>query len=591
MRAVRRATGRTAAATVLLVVCVLLAGCSLLPESGPVVQRVGEGQVAAAEPQYVEPPGPVRGADREQVVRGFLEAMQANPLTTATARLFLSDQARQTWRPDGGTLVYDALTVSSAGSGSVSARLSDAHLLDASGRWTRRPTRTRVTRFRLVREHHEWRIDNPGNLLMVRSVYFTDTFRSYDLYFFDRTARTLIADPVYVPGGPQAASDLVRGLLAGPQPPLAAVTRSAFPAGSELDPSVVVTDSGVAEVPLGPEVLKLAPEELSRAMVQLAWTLRPVPGIRRVRITVAGTPVPLPDGRTDLGVDENEEFGPFGLGSTRELVAVRSGRVVTVSGGSVTPVAGGLGRPGFALRSVALDRAGTQVAAVSQNGTTAYLAATDPGNDRVARPLSGADDLLRPSFDLFGVLWLVDRTPSGAVVHVVHDGVARVVRIPGVTGEPVTSFAISPDGARLCAGIADPLQPRVTVVEVRRGAGGAVQGGLAPQMLPVALADPVHELGPVTDVGWRTPTLLAVLTHPDETTSRLVYVPIDGSPGLSVPPLPDPLPRAAKALVVNADSGLPLLLLDDRGRLVRLDGAGKWADTGSVRLAAAAYTQ
>ncbi|MGN6781296.1 MAG: LpqB family beta-propeller domain-containing protein [Marmoricola sp.] len=582
----RRLTGLS----VLVVLCALLAGCSLLPESGPVVQRVGEGQVAAAEPQYVEPPGPVRGADREQVVRGFLEAMQANPLTTATARLFLSDQARQTWRPDGGTVVYDALTVSPAGSGTIAARLSDAHLLDASGRWSPRPTRTRVTRFHLVREHHEWRIDNPGNLLMVRSVYFTETFGSYDLYFFDRTARTLVADPVYVPSGPQAASDLVRGLLAGPQPPLAAVTRSAFPAGSVLDPSVVVTDSGVAEVPLGPEVLKMAPEELNRAMAQLAWTLRPVPGIRRVRITVAGTPVPLPDGRTDLGVDEDEEYGPFGLGSTRELVAVRSGRVVTVAGDSVTPVAGGLGRPGFALRSVALDRAGTQVAAVSENGTTAYLAATEPGSGRVTRPLSGADDLLRPSFDLFGVLWLVDRTPTGAVVRVVSNGEARVVRIPGVTGEPVTSFAISPDGTRLAVGIADPLRPRVTVVEVARGAAGAVQGGLAPRMLPVALSDPVHELGPVTDVGWRTPTLLAVLTRPDDTTSRVVYVPIDGSPGLSVPPLPDPLPGLAKALVVNADSGLPLLLLDDRGRLERLDGAGKWADTGSVRLTAAAYT-
>jgi len=136
-------TGRTGAAlprlvAALVVAAVLLSGCSLLPDHGPVVQGVGEGQAPPAEPQYVEPPGPVPGADRDQVVRGFLEAMQANPLTTATARLFLSDQARQTWRPDGGTIVYDALTVSSPRSGgTVAARLSDAHLLDGTGRPSR----------------------------------------------------------------------------------------------------------------------------------------------------------------------------------------------------------------------------------------------------------------------------------------------------------------------------------------------------------------------------------------------------------------------------------------------------------------------
>jgi hypothetical protein len=265
--------------------------------------------------------------------------------------------------------------------------------------------------------------------------------------------------------------------------------------------------------------------------------------------------------------------------------------VVTVSGSSVAPVAGGLGRPGFALRSVALDRAGTEVAAVAENGSTAYLAATDPGSTHVARPLVAAVDLLRPTFDLFGVLWLVDRTLAGAVVHVVRDEEEKTVRIPGITGQDVTSFAVSPDGTRLVAGIGDPLRPRVTLAEVRRGPSGAVIGGMAPETLPVASADPLHELGPVTDVGWRTPTLLAVLTAPDDSTSRVVYVPVDGSPGLDTPPLPDALPRASRALVVNADSGLPLMLLDSRGRLARLDGAGKWTDVGTTRLTAAAYTQ
>ncbi|WP_310964396.1 LpqB family beta-propeller domain-containing protein [Nocardioides terrisoli] len=584
-------TGRTRrrflGIAIAVLVCLPTVGCSLLPESGPVQRRATSVDATPQELPYIDPAGPAHGADPQQIVSGFLSAMQANPVSYATARTFLSDQAKQSWKPDGGTIVYDASSLSAAG-GRVTARFSDAHELDSRGSWKPGPSRTRTVHFHLVRESGQWRIDDPLSALMVRSGYFDDQFGLYNLYFFDHTGRVLVPEPVYIPRGEQTATSLVRGLLTGPEPRLASVVRSSFPAGASMDFSVAITDNGVAEVPLGNEILKLAPDELNRAMIQLAWTLRSVPGVTRVRITVAGTPVALPDGRTDLSVQDGSEFAPTGLGATRELVAVRGGRVVTVSGGSAKAVSGGLGKGGFALRSVALDRSGDTVAAVSESGTTAYAAMTSSPSSPVEKVFRGGTDLLRPMYDQFGDLWLVDRTAGGAVVHVIRNGVDRVVDLRGVSGQDVSSFSVSPDGSRFAAGLADSQRPRVTVVTVQRRAGGAVLRGVEPEPVPVASYDPSHHLGPVVDVGWRTPTLLAVLTRPDEQSSRVVYAMSDGSPGAGNPVPPDIFPQDAQALVVNSDSGLSLLLLA-HGRLARLDAVGKWESGGVAHLTAAAY--
>ena len=137
----------------------------------------------------------------------------------------------------------------------------------------------------------------PGQRARGADVLLRPSFARFNLYFYDQTGRVLLPDPVFIPRGEQTATNLVHGLLAGPGSTLAEVTRSALPSRTDLDLSVVVTESGVAEVPLSRDVLRATPGELSRAVDQLAWTLRQVPGIERVRITVGGAPVPL-SGRT-----------------------------------------------------------------------------------------------------------------------------------------------------------------------------------------------------------------------------------------------------------------------------------------------------
>ena len=61
----------------------------------------------------------------------------------------------------------------------------------------------------------------PPDALMVPRVWFEEPVPAASLYFFDPTARILVPEPVFVPGGDQVASSLVNGLLAGPAPTLA----------------------------------------------------------------------------------------------------------------------------------------------------------------------------------------------------------------------------------------------------------------------------------------------------------------------------------------------------------------------------------
>ena len=50
-------------------------------------------------------------------------------------------------------------------------------------------------------------------------------------------------------------------------------------------------------------------------------------------------------------------------------------------------------------------------------------------------------DLLRPAYDLYGQLFVVDRTSAGAGLSVVRAGDARTVRAPGLTGPGIINKA------------------------------------------------------------------------------------------------------------------------------------------------------
>jgi hypothetical protein len=581
--AARRLLGASIAALL------VLTGCASLPESGPVRTRTSTEGGPRDEAPYFTPPGPRAGDSRAEIVSGFLTAMQANPPSTAVARQFLSDTARDTWTPNQGTIVYDAPTLADQGN-AVRVRFSDAQRLDARGGWVGgSPGQSANLRLRLVREEGQWRITNPPNALAVPESYFASLFVPFDLYFYDQSGRVLVPDRVYVPAGEQTATNLVRGLLLGPGASLESVTTSAFPSRSLLDLGVVVTAGGMAEVPLGTSILKLSQRELGRAVAQLARTLRQVPGINRLRITVDGAPVPLPGSRTDVSVDVGDDLDPALRVGNPDPVALRNGRAVRVVGDTVAPLGGPLGRPGYALRARAGDDGEQRLAAVTANGRDVFLAPSQGQAGSVRKIVDDGADLRRPAFDMFGTLWVLDRTSSGARI-IVAERVrgrmrARTISVPGISGQRDSALTVTGDGTRLIATLAGGANPVVRVSAILRAERGMVERAERARTIQVTGAD----LGPALDVGLAGPTMVAVLTRPEGASDRVVFLQLDGSPGGSDAEPPDVVPTRARSLVVGPYPRMPLRVVTEDQHLLRLDETGEWVRNRAERVSSAAY--
>ena len=578
-----------AAIGALLLAAAVLCGCSTLPTEGSVQSRPDNAEDAGGQAPYFAPPGPKPGDDRVDVVRGFLLAMQANPPSTAVARQFLSEDVRSTWNPSDGTIVYDSGDVArKGGTDQYEANLSDAHQLDRWGRWDTGVTSPpQSIDFSLVSEDGEWRISNPPDALAVPASYFPSLFVPFELYFYDRSSSVLVPVRVYLPRGRQTAANLVHGLLAGPPARLAPALTTALPGQADLDFGVLVSDAGVAEIPLSQAVNRMPPKDLERMLAQLAWTLRQVPGLTRIRVTVDGIPVPLPGGQSDVGVLIGAAYDPVAL-PDHQVLAIAGGRVVRVVNDAGTPVGGPLGRQGFALRSLALDAAGRRIAAVSRNGRQVYLApATGAADPARVRPVVSGSDLLRPAFDRFGQLWTVDSTPDGAVVRVRGAGPDRVVTIPGVSGRRVSAFTITRDGSRFVAAMRGGDVPRMMVVPLVRDARGRFVAGATGQRIDV----PAAGAGEVIDVGQTGPTTVAVLVRPTAGTARIVFAEVDGSPGDNGTAIPDLIPGRALGLVVGPDPGDTLRVFTEDRRLLELDPSGQWVRAGPADVRFAGFPQ
>lgn len=573
-------------AAVLVIVAALAgAGCSTLPTSGEVHTRPDRSEDTPDQAPYFAPPGPAAGADRESVVRGFLLATQANPPSTSVARSFLSSRARNTWRPTG-TLVYDQADLETRTTG-VFAHLTNVHEIDERGRW-RGGTTDEVAdlAFDLVLEDTEWRIDNPPDTLPVPASYFRNVYTPFQLYAFDRTGTVLVPYRVYLPAGEQMASNLVRGLLAGPPPEIAPATTTAFGRGIELDLSVVVGEDGVAEVPLSAQFQRLSPADRYRAVLQLAATLRQLPNLLRLRVTVDGVAVPLADGQTDVDLDLDQELDPV-VAAGQEVVAISDGRVVHLDADRPKAVGGPFGADGFALRSVAESVLGQRIAAAAQNGRQAYEApstgAAQPG--RVRAVVSGTN-LLPPVYDRFGGLWVVDATVNGAVVHLVTGGRDRIVQVRGISGRRVAAVTVTRDGTSLVAGLATGPNPSIAVSTLVRSETGALESALPARRVVVPGAD----LASVVDLEQDSATTVALLVQASASSGRVLSVELDGSPGRASSRFSDPVPGTVLGLVASADDRLPLRVVTADGRLLTLTSSGAWTRT-VVGVSAAAYPQ
>lgn len=556
-------------ALLLLLAAGLVAGCTSLPVEGPVEPGEASTPSSSSAPFDFNPPGPRPGATPEQVVDGFVQALQATPQTLRVAHEFLTEEAVASWRPESRTVVYGSQS-SSTGAGVVRVDLDEAFELDRHGRYLgpRKASAPQLT-FRVTRVDEEWRISALPDAMVIPRSHFQTRYQPMSVYFFDPTGSVLVPEQVHLPRGVQAPTLLVAGLLAGPSVAAQGVERSYLPAGTRLGVSVPVGEDGLAEVQLTPEVRELPEDQLERAVAQLAWTLRQVGEIQRFEITVDGTPVELPGG-SNVEVEEMGEFAPSVAAASTDLFGLRRRQVVQVVGNeeaTAAPLSGA-----FRPRSLGVDLPGARFALVTEDGSGVDVVTREGAGS--ARRIYSGTDVLRPMWDHTGRTWLVDRTVAGARVVVVEKRVARPLRLPGLDGERVLGAALSRDGTRLALTVSGraggPSRLLLTRV-VRREAGQPVR-----LTAPVELDTP-QPLERGGDLGWRNPTTIAVLTRPTDSTSEVALAAVDGSSGSVGPVSPtDVFFDAGVALAASPGDPVALVVRTRSGGLHALDLQGRW---------------
>lgn len=508
------------------VVVLLSAGCAGLPQDGPV--NAVETESAQAESETLvdfDPPEPREGAEPEEIVQSFLDAMLETPLgvSGSAAKAYLTKDAARSWRPVG-TIVYTDYAVSDQ-VGSVQTDFTDAVRFDSRGTWRGPLSERRSTiDFSVELEDGEWRIDDLPQALILQQGFFDARFERATVNWFDPSGQVLVPEPVYVPGGEGMAAALTRSLLQGPPPELSSVVRSYLPTG-QVTSGVPVDGEGQAEVRLSTEFPELVNEEMDRAVAQMAWTLRDVPGVESFRLSDPNGRVGLPGGRADAPVSLGAEFDATDGVINGSLYALMDGSLVSEDAEGFSRVTGTVGQEDTGWRSFAIQPGGRLVVGVDRSGHTAEVSAVQSTDGEPVAIATDAIDLLKPAWDRISGPWLVDQAADGAVVLLAGERRPREIVVPGVTGKRVRAFQVSQDGSRFVALLRGAQGDRLMVARIVRNTRGRVLEVQPAQRVYVGTEASVRML----DLAWSSPTSVRVLFATSGEVSQVRDVSLDGS--------------------------------------------------------------
>jgi hypothetical protein len=501
-----------------------LTACVQIPDHGAVVEVKENAPAPPAEVPDFNPRPPQPGAKPAAIVGGFLEAMEATPVQTNKARLFLTKEGQARWKPQQAVVAF-AGHAPPRGRRTVTVRLHGADRVGNGGQWLGRLSQdAQKVSFTMRQEDGQWRIARAPNALIVTRTFYDQAYQDASLYFFDPSGRRLVPEVVHVPQGQQLATSLVRDLLLGPRPAQTGVERSFIPPGLTVGLSVVVSARGLASITLrGQDPVALSRKATRLMLAQLAWTLRQDPTIRNFQVSIDGLAVSDASGSSTfkaVGGGFNR-YDPADAKASQQIYALRGGRLVSGQLNNPTPNTGpfGVTRQGIGAFAVSLDD--TQVAATT---STSLLVGPVLGNRSPAPVLIGPG-LLRPSWDFARRLWDVQNLPGGAdVLYVVHDR-HHQLQVPGVTGHDVRRFIISRDGSRLVAVVHGAKADHLVVSRLRYDTAGRPVGATRAHRLPWTDRSDAR----IRDIGWTSPTRVAVLEQLTRAQADVRILNVDGS--------------------------------------------------------------
>lgn len=572
-----------------LLVLVLVAGCARIPTSGPVEQGDSRGQIPEIGVDIdARPPSP--GASPRGIVEGFIQAMANFEPHYQTAREYLADEVKDTWRPESGVTVYaDGNGVTTTpDSASLEAPLR-GHV-DDDGSFTHRNEQFKID-FGLVKDAAgEWRISNPPNGILISQYLFSNFYRQADLYYYDPTFSTLVPDPVFLPENNMTPTTLLQALLRGPNDWLEPVVVSALPPQTKLSvQSAPVDASGVVQVGLSEAISALGEDQKSRLVGQLVWTLKQVRGVSGVKISVNGVPYSVPEQQSDgvVPIDASPWADPIARQRSDLLLGASDSGVVKVvdgaRGASLVPVEGQFGRR-TGVRSVASNLVGSEIAAVVDDRTRLV---TGGMNEDQPRTVLQAGEILRPQYSRFSdqELWAIADKPDGNGQQVVVSSKDRTRSIPAPAfdGGRVKAFRLSPDGVRIAA---------VREVDGHDELGLARINRTGPELSidrwqPVPLSqDGEFTARSIADVAWTSATDLMVLATSEQSGQYTPYR-LDQSASL-VEQVGQPDNWQAHSLASQpADAGTAKVMVIGESGTWRMEDEWKWPAVAEGLISAA----
>ncbi|OEJ26620.1 hypothetical protein AR457_21385 [Streptomyces agglomeratus] len=589
----------------------LLAGCASMPDSGDVeaveASPRGDSQVR------VYGMAPRKGAQPNEIVEGFLEAMTGDDPQFATARKYLTKKASEQWDPtqvtvlDNGPVPQDQ-RVNDREDGTYAYALTGTKIAEVNEQRAYQPVnRSYHETVYLSRQNgpdgKEWRIDGLPQGLVLGESDFERIYHSVNKYYFasgtssERTGAAhpwLVADPVYVRKrtDPQTQMDqvtqTVEALLSGPTNWLKPVVGSSFPTGTALKledgaKSLAFDDRNVLKVPLNGKASNVGQKRCREMAAQLLFTLRDLTSYRVGQVELQRS-----DGSTlcVLGGDQAEDFAPerasgspdyqYFLDTKHRLVRMVGSEDNTGAEEEAEPVPGPLGSGERRLGAVAVSRMERHAAGISQDARSMYVASVVSDSEPVEPVLTSSakqekDRLSAPSWDGRGDLWVADRDPrQPRLLRLAGgEGEARDVKVvDGLDGARIEALKVSADGVRIALLVSENGRTTLKLGRIERhGPEGKPEVSVA-DLRPIA-----PQMEEVTAVSWAGRSRLVVVGRESGGVQQLRYLQTDGSTSDA-----QSVPGANRVTAVASadDDRLPLLAHSLEDGIVRLPPGANW---------------
>ncbi|MGC0420735.1 LpqB family beta-propeller domain-containing protein [Embleya sp. AB8] len=568
----------------------VLTSCASMPHSGS-VREAGKGGTKdqGSEQQvrvFAVPPKP--GEQPRGMVAGFLEAVTSDEPDYATARAYLTPEARAKWVPTREIVVLDSIAriepVPGGDDKTYLAEVSGTRIGTVDGRNAYQPEQQAGTSYHAMLQvrlgtDNQWRIADLPDGLILSKAEFHRIYRSVNTYWFATALPVgkdmLVPDPVYLRSRVGLTSALVQQLVDGPTDWLRPVVETAFPAGTEpADRVVTIEDNRIARIQLNRQAKLAQTKGCERMAAQLLYTLRQVSGVDRVSITGGGSPM------CSLSDADAAQYDP---GRAAKIAAptgyfIAKGNVVNVvpgPNGNPPVLPGPFGDGTYKVDQIAVSRDPfrRRIAGIDTSGQKLVVGDVD-GRGEVKEWLSaGPAALLSPTWDGRGVLWVLDRTKNAERVLALYEDerhqVTQVsVDVPDVPASRITGLRLSPDGTR-AALIVDNAKVLIGRVERHVSNGAPAITIAAPRSVLPSLVE-------VKAISWNGADRIAVLGKDGQGALQPQIVDIDGGISVSIAPV-------SGMLRIAAPDGADQPLLADSGEenIYQLSQGNNWTKVHS----------